>query len=231
MLVTLDEMKTYLGIALGDVTYDVFLTEQITLFSSTIENYCGRVFGQGSYVQTVYPSDYIDQLHKGIAKIFLYHFPLITMTSIKEIEIMDSGNLENTLTVSTDYRIQKEQGSIIKVEEGIEASWFRDLSTNSMIEVTFDAGYADIPIELKHVTYQLVEQAYNKKINNVSLSFGNDVQRVSIPGTISIDFDYSLQANERSAKFGMFIGNFSNILDYFRSERTLIGQVRNYYVD
>ncbi len=39
MLVSLADMKTYLGI--GDASYDDFLTEQLVLFSSAIEGYCG----------------------------------------------------------------------------------------------------------------------------------------------------------------------------------------------
>ena len=65
----------------------------------------------------------------------------------------------------------------------------------------------------------------NNKINNIAPNFGSNVQRLSIPGTMSIDFDYTLQANERSSSFGMFLGNYINVVDYYRSERVAIGQV------
>ena len=48
MLVTLADLKTYLGEA--TTTYDAFLTEQIGFFSDAIETYCGRKLLSASYV-------------------------------------------------------------------------------------------------------------------------------------------------------------------------------------
>ncbi len=47
---------------------------------------------------------------------------------------------------------------------------------------------------------------------------------------MSIDFDYTLQANERKTGFGMILGNYVNILDQYRSERPLIGAIKENYV-
>lgn len=227
MLVTLDEMKTYLGIELIDTTYDAFLTEQITIISAAIENYCGRKFNEASYTQTYYRSDFYDG--DSIDSLFLYHYPLTTITSVKEIERSSGVDTETVLTAE-DYRAHYESGEFRRLCEGLVRTWFNCLSQNSRIEIAFDAGYATIPYELRSVTYSLVEERYNKKVNGVELNFGNDVQQVSIPGTISISYDYTLQSNERKNAFGMLIGNYANVLDFFRSERSVIGTIKDNYV-
>jgi hypothetical protein len=227
MLVTLDEMKTYLGIDLIDATYDTFLTEQINIISAAIENYCGRKFNEGSYTQTYYRSDFYDG--DFIDGLFLYHYPLTTITSVKEIERSNAVDTETVLTAE-DYRAHYESGQFRRIRNGVVSTWFSYLSTNSRIEIAYDAGYATVPYELMSVTYSLVEERYNKRVNGVELNFGNDVQRVSIPGTISIDYDYSLQTNERKTKFGMLIGNYANVLDFYRSERSVVGTIKDNYV-
>jgi len=98
------------------------------------------------------------------------------------------------------------------------------------LEVEYTAGYSDIPSVIEDVVFNVVEQRYNKKASGVALSFGNDVQRVSIPGVMSVDFDYTLQANERQSKYGMILGNYGNVLDPWRSERALIGEIKDNYV-
>jgi len=76
----------------------------------------------------------------------------------------------------------------------------------------------------------LVKERYNKHTSGIDLDFGSDIQSISIPGTISVAYDYSLQNNERKTAFGAILGNYVNTLDYFRSERPLIGSVRLEYV-
>jgi hypothetical protein len=196
-LVTLAEMKTYLGITGNDD--DAFLTEQIELISDTIEAYCRRKFAQASYVQTWYTDDFN---YRNPREILPFHFPIISVTTLK---------VDGVTADSEEYRIHKPTG-IIKLLSDFDHSW-------DELELTFSAGFATIPTIVKSVVYQLVEERYNKKKSGVSLNFGSDVQRVSIPGTISIDFDYSLQTNERSSAFGQILGNTLNVLDNYRSER------------
>jgi hypothetical protein len=79
--------------------------------------------------------------------------------------------------------------------------------------------------------YELIEERYNKKVAGVALNFGSDVQRLSVPGVMSIDFDYTLQNNERDSKFGMFIKGYANVLDSFRSERSILADsIKDGYV-
>jgi len=219
MLVTLDEMKTYLGIPLIDTTYDDFLTEQLNIVSSAIENYCGRKFNETSYVQTFYGDDYLTEYRS--YGLLLYHFPLTAIVSVS-----DSG----TVLDASVYRIHDPSGMMYRIDSGYKRHWFTDYTADNTIVVTYSAGYAIVPYEIQSVVKSLVEESYNKKVNGVGLNFGNDVQRISIPGTMSLDFDYSLQANERKVAFGMILGNYVNVLDFHRSERAVIGSIKEHYV-
>lgn len=201
MLVTLSEMKAYLGIQTANTSNDAFLTEQLTLLSDVVEAYCRRKFLSASYVQTYYCSDYIpNQL------INTFHFPLLAVTSITE----DGDTVDPTL-----YRIHYPTGQITKQ--------FGCFYFAKETVVTYTAGFATTPTPIKSVIYALVQERYNKKKSGVELNFGSDVQRISIPGAISIDFDYSLSNNERKSAFGTILGSQSNVLDYYRSERAITG--------
>jgi hypothetical protein len=223
-LVTREEVKTYLGET--TTNFDSFIDQQILLYNSAISNYCNRVFEQADYTQTFYYSDYRDR--ENAKQLETYHWPLNSVASVTEIETVDGVDYPTVLEAS-DYRFGP-TGRLMKIKCGYIDLWFTNLKHNSRIEVTYNAGYTNIPQEIKHVCFQLIEQDYNKQKSGVAQNFGDNVQRLSIPGTISIDFDYTLQANERSEKFGMFLGTYSNVLDYFRSMRILTGNLEEAYV-
>ena len=205
MIASLDEIKTYLGITASD--QDDFLTEQGQIVSDAIEAYCRRKFESTAYTQTFYRSENLTS-----KKMSLFMFPVISIASIEEDEVALTG-----------YRIHKPSGIVVR-ETGL---FFCAEET----VVTYTAGYATVPLLLKNVVYQVVGERYTKRISGVGLNFGSDVQRISIPGTISIDFDYSLSNNDRTTAFGGIIGNYLNQLDYFRSERALSGTDKLSYND
>lgn len=201
MLVTLAEIKSYLDIKTANTESDAFLTEQVTLISDVIEAYCRRNFLSASYVQTYYCSDYTpNQL------INTFQFPLLTVTSIEE---------DGVVVDPTTYRVHYPTGQITKQ--------FGCFYFAKETVVTYTAGYATTPTPIKSVVYAIVQERYNKKKSGVDLNFGSDVQRISIPGAISIDFDYSLSNNDRKSAFGSILGSQSNVLDYYRSERAITG--------
>lgn len=209
MLVTLSAMKSFLGIS--GSTYDTFLTDQINLISEAVEGYCGRVFTQTTYTQTFYQDECTND--DTYQELLTYQFPIISITSVKE-------GIPPTEAI-TEYRVNKDVGKLINT-----TGWF----ANGDIEVVYSAGYATIPYVIQNVVFNLVAERYNKKVGGIDLSFGSNVQRVSIPGTIAIDFDYTLSTNERISKFGIFLGDYLNALDPYRTERVLVGDIRNHYV-
>lgn len=223
MLVTLIDMKAYLGIPELTTDYDAFLTEQIILISSAVENYCGRKFTETSYTQTFHIEDiYSERIESAL---YLYHYPTTNITSVVE-----SISGDDTTLGTSEYRSHAPTSALYRLLSGSKSTWLSGGDATSYVEVVFEAGYATIPPEIDSVVKSLVAERYAKKSSGVELGFGNDVQRVSIPGTISIDFDYSLQTNERKNAFGMLIGNYGNVLDFFRSERAIIGTIKENYV-
>lgn len=208
MLVTLDDMKKNLGIELDDTTYDDFLTEQINIISEAMELYCGRKFLKKTYTQTFYRDEFPKDTVK---ELYLYHYPVHSIVDI------DEGG-DDLL----GYRIVFSTG-LMRLPTG----FFR---SDTELDITYVAGYTELPYVLKNCIYSLVGERYSKKQSGIDLSFGSDVQRVSIPGTISIDYDYTLQNNDQTTALGVILGNQINVLDQFKSERKVIGTLREGYV-
>lgn len=216
MLVSLSDMKTYLGETTTD--YDDFLTQQITVISDSIEAYCMRKFNSTSYVQTFYKEDIIQRGYV-IDELTCYQFPIISVASV--VEKYDDG--ADTGVAVTDYRFHAGTAKIIK-KKYTGTFFCRDL-----VEVTYTAGYAEVPAPITQAVYSLVQQNYNKKKNGIDINFGSDVQSVAIPGVINIQYDYTLQNNEKSSTMGMILGSWTNVLDIYRSERAVVGDIRLAY--
>lgn len=213
MLCTLDELKTYLGVS--GSTDDDWITQQAQIISDVIENYCGRKFLQANYAQTYYKEDFYDNGFLIVDRLEAFHYP------VKEVTLLE----DNGEDILPNIRVQKNMGFIID-----PTGFFR---YTGPILAEYTAGYTvdKIPSAIKQVLFALVQERYSKKQAGVALSFGSDVQRVSIPGTISIDFDYSLDTNQRSASFGTILGSYTNSLDQFRSERVIVGSGRITFVE
>lgn len=214
MLDTLNNVKLRLNIT--GTTYDTFLTAQINLVSDAIESYCRRVFNVTDYIQTFYREDY-----NPCRMLELFHFPVVSIDSIVE----DTVTLDPTL-----YRLHKPSGRVIRTLTtglGAYGAFFRAQQT----DVTYSAGYGAVPTPVLSVLDSVVQERYNKQTSGVGLNFGSDVQRISIPGAISIDFDYTLNNNDRKSAFGVILGNNLNILDTYRSERAVLGDSKLRYVE
>lgn len=207
MLDTLTNVKTRLGIVTSD--NDTFLTQQIQLISDVIEAYCRRKFLTATYVQTFYGSDY-----RPSRMMELYQYPVSEITIIEQ---------DDTPVDEDTYRLHKPTGRV--VSDGASFFWAKKT------EVTYKAGYVTCPTPVLAVLDALVGERYNKKTSGVDLNFGSDVQRLSIPGAISIDFDYSLSNNQRSSAYGTILGNNANILDDWRTERALLGSGHLEYIE
>lgn len=217
MLVSLADMKEYLGITVAD--YDDFLTQQIETISEAIEAYCSRKFEEANYTQYFYKEDFA-KYNMMTDSLMLYHFPVTIITSVKE----KNTEIEAGISV-TDIRVNKPTA---KINRRQYQSFF---CNGDIVEVVYSAGFAEIPFTIQNAVYSLVAERYNKKKAGIDLNFGSDVQSISIPGTITVAYDYSLQDNERSSAFGSILGKYVNTLDYFRSERTLIGKLTPEFVE
>ncbi len=207
MLDTLANIKSRLGI--NNTTYDTFLTAQINIISDTIQSYCRRNFIAADYEQTFFLGDYTPA-----RMMELFHYPVSEIASIVE----DGVTLDEA-----SYRLNKPSGRIIRTD-GIFY-----LAEETV--VTYTAGLTDCPTPVLSVLDSLVQERYNKKTSGIDMNFGSDVQRVSIPGAISIDFDYSLNNNDRKSAFGVILGSNTNILDSYRSSRSVLGEGKLIYIE
>lgn len=209
MLDTLSNVKARLGIT--DTEYDTFLTQQIHLVSDAIEGYCGRKFAAATYDQTFYRNE---TKTSSIAELF--HYPLNSVASITE---------DGVVRDSSEYRLNKPSGRVI-----LKSSYGYFFGAEETV-IRYNAGYATIPSIILSVLDSVVQERYNKKTSGVDLNFGSDVQRISVPGAISIDFDYTLNNNERKSAYGTIIGSNANLLDPYRSERAVLGTLKMNYVE
>lgn len=203
MIVSLAEVKAYVG-EVG-TTYDVFLQTQIDIITEAIEGYCGRIFSEDEYIQTFYNRDFsVPQ-----RELKLYHYPVSAIATA----------VEGSTDIKPSIRLHKPTGILTKPDNYFYAT----CEETTVIQYTAGYANADIPKPLKQVVFSLAEEAYNKKKAGIAINFGSDVQRVSIPGTISIDFDYTLTNSDRVNAFGTILKSNLNILDPYRSERTISG--------
>lgn len=210
MLVSLADMKAYLGIPSGNTSHDTFLTEQLNLLTEVITNYCRRNFESATYQQTFYRDE-----NREDWSLTLFQFPVSSITSIVE----DGVTLDPTL-----YRLNKPTGIISLTTK--DKYFFAAKET----VVTYVAGFTTVPLAVQSVVKSIVQERYNKHTSGINLDFGSDVQRISIPGAIAIDFDYSLNNNERKNPFGAILGAHLNVLDFYRSERAVLGSDKLIYL-
>jgi hypothetical protein len=218
-LVALDDLKTYLGIDLIDTSQDAFLNGEIALFDETVQNYCNRIFEVNTYTETIYYDDFKDDF-----EYTLYHHPVSLITSVTE-KAPDAPDELQT------FRLNKRTGNLVLTNDsGVKKRLFSNYSTGAYLEIIYDAGYATVPLEIQEAVKALIQQRYNRKNAGIDLNFGNNVQRISIPGVMGIDFDYTLNSNERQNKYGMLLGDYLNVFDNYRSERTIVGDNTKVYL-
>ena len=208
MLVTLADTKAYLGIPDATTTHDAWLNGQIAYLSEVIENFCRRKFNAEDYIQSFY-----HDVLPATKELKLYHYPIITVDEV----LIDDEEIE-------DFRINKDFGYITRSRGGF-------LSYGEQTDIRYRAGYETVPLGVQNVVFALIQERFNKKTAGIDLSFGSDVQRISIPGVISVDFDYSLSGNEKLNEFGSVLGNYVNALTFYRSERAVLGDGSSVYVD
>ena len=210
MLITLEQMRAYLGLAEDDTDLNDFLTIQIGLVSDTIEAYCRTKFNSTQWTQIFYRADYPNQ--RTVQELFF--FPAI---SVESVTPDDLPAIDPTL-----FRLNKPLAYLYN-----DSGWL----FQKTMTVIYTAGYAAIPSPILNAIYTLVEERYNKKKSGITLNFGADVQRISIPGAISIDYDFTLNNNDRTNAFGLILGSQLNVLDFYRSDRAIIGDSKPFYVE
>lgn len=214
---TLANVKTRLNITTTDD--DAFLQAQLDLVSDTIEAYVRRKVLATTFTQHFYREDY-----RPSHLLELFAYPVQSIASITE----DGVTLDPTC-----YRLHKPTGRVMRTSSAADGyargSFFYPQVEETI--VTYSAGWATCPSPILSALDEIISVRYNKMKSGVDLNFGADVQRVSIPGVISIDFDYKALNNDRSSTFGTILGNTLNALDFYRSHRAILGDSHISYID
>ena len=166
-LVTLQEYKEYKGLKNPDD--DPRRIALISSVSKLVETYCDRVF-----------KDYVDtpavEMHSALnTEVYLYNFPVIDVVSVETSE--DGGFTYVALTeMSSDrdgYIVDKEEGVIHTQKHNVPFLWSAEKAINSL-RITYTAGYADLPLDLKLAVFDLVHYYESEEqVPSKSLMSGN----------------------------------------------------------
>lgn len=152
-LITLDEYKTYKGIAKTDE--DARLQILINTASSLIQTYIGRKFiDDGNDIQEIFNLDYDSEI------LYLDRYPINSVTSVTEIDPYGYDSTVHFPVPDSSYYVDLTMGRLIRADGSYWAQ-----GPGSVI-VNYRAGYADeslIPPELKQATMDLVSYYKNEE--------------------------------------------------------------------
>lgn len=141
-LITLAEYKTYAGI--NSTNQDTAIKNLIPQVSKLAKELCGRTFLD-------YVDEYKTQVFKGSVnnRILLNETPLLQVASVEFSE--DYGKTYKTLTEFTEYVVDKENDAVELIAYPYVNYW----KVNSF-RVTYNAGYEEVPADLKLALADLV---------------------------------------------------------------------------
>ena len=154
-LCTIEDLEIYLGIDINDDpsdlndTYDKY-SYLITAVSAEIESICGRKFTLDSYTET-YDIDG--------SRINLNQYPINSITSVKYGSPF--GGTDRTTIETDNYTTDNDSGILILN--------LRFSRAQQYINVTYDAGFDQIPDDLVLITVEEVVRAFNESTKDTNL--------------------------------------------------------------
>jgi hypothetical protein len=155
-LITSLEFATILQLNLTDADYVEML---INIASDRIKTYIGFDLKQATYT---------DELYSGNARhnLYLRKYPIISVTTIKEWDTYNNLLLY-TYTENLEYLVYLAEGYIY-----MRSGWEKG---HSNYKITYSAGYAAVPYDVKMACAMLANMYYDKKgsANMKSETIGN----------------------------------------------------------
>lgn len=152
-LITLEEVKQWLGIDLEDTSKDLILNIWIEGVSETILNLIGR---------DIMAKDYIEK-YPGTNKnaIVLKHYPI---NKIEEVAKVLDNEVQGLYTID-EIDINKKSGILYR-----DLAWWKTGGSNLMsgfinfprrhIRIKYNAGYKEVPADLKLLALQMLGEQY-----------------------------------------------------------------------
>lgn len=176
-LISLEDMKQYLGIASDDNTKDFVLTVYINGFSDYIQG-----VGQ-SILKTDYKEKYAGT---GTQNLILNNKPINSVTSLK----IGNNDLKDFEVISSEGVLFRNSGWALN---GTNYPFMHDRVNWSYkyIEVEYNAGYETVPSDLLMLMLAMIDGAYSMnldidgksmksyKISDVSITWRDEVMKLS----------------------------------------------------
>ena len=147
-LVKIERVKTYLDIANTDTAADVLLQDLIARISAWVERYCDRTFAKATHTEQ-YDGDGTDTL-------VVRQWPIISVASLYDDPDRVFG--ASTQIAAADFVLYKNTG-IIRLDGLVFSAGIQN------VNVTYDAGYTDIPDDVQQAVVELVADRFRNKEN------------------------------------------------------------------
>lgn len=191
-LTTLANVKAELGITDGGS--DAVLSRYISGASQAAAQFCNRVFPSETVSEQFLPRRYDRFICSGVAPLQLWRWPLITVTSVTEDDVL--------LVADQDFLVDAKNGQLTRVDSssGFPRTW-----PNVAIVVVYSAGYASIPADLEDAIIRMVTKRWSAKGRDSTL------KQQSIPGVLEQTFWIAT-----GTEAGNMTPDVTDILDNYR---------------
>ena len=151
MIVTLDEVKTYLYGTIVPASYDDLFTQLITEVEDEIKSYTGVVIGTDTeYITTT------NETRDGLGS-FEIRTKLKPVRSLTKIEIKNSA-FEWVVDTYEDL-------TLVDYDDGVVHTRYNYPKGNRNLRISYKAGYltGEVPNDLKRCAIMMVISAFNKR--------------------------------------------------------------------
>jgi len=148
-LITIHDLKPFIGVAESDDDYDDLLYQAIDAASWYLNSETHRKLKARAL------TEYYDG--RGTDKLILDQRPINTITSIYSDPDRSFGTA--TLVDSDDYQIYGDEGYIIFTDTAVDVG-------HRVLKVTYNAGFSTIPYDLKQACIEIAAKTYHMYRNN-----------------------------------------------------------------
>lgn len=151
MIVALDDYKDVLEIDKSNNNFDSIVQDMADEVEAKVQEFLGR---------TLEAADYTDELYDGSGSslLILKQFPIVNVASIKRYDGYVSGEVWTTLVLGTDY----ERLLMVKESTAIYTDGMAFAKGTQNYKVTYNAGYANVPLEIVQACKKLMLLYYGE---------------------------------------------------------------------
>lgn len=172
-LLTLEELKLYLGIDAGDTSEDEYLKLLINNCTEILNSAVGYIIFEQSYNDGVGDNENPLYIQRGEdSKELVLPFRNITDTVTFQMEISELNNDGDWTVINTENYWVRKSEAIIEYNDKF-STWYN-------YRFTFSAGYDPVPYDIKSICMSMIAQVYNtqgtegiksEKIDTYSISY------------------------------------------------------------